>query len=413
MKILKFGRYLIYLLLVTLSLLLIVGVINWFINPYGIYDSPVIEGFNALKHGATKIRKAYAVRSIKPCAVCLGSSKVYVGIDPDHPGWECTPVYNIGLNGTNIYEMTRYLQHANAVQPLKEVVLMLDFENFNVPIKNTPDFDEDRFVITYDGKENWWFNIKDTLATLFSIQALLSSINTPVNQVRADLQNGMDDPTAMRNATNAKFGSLHAAFLEDARNAMKYHFTEKYPLENTNTNWVSFDYYRKILQLAYRENIHLYIGIAPYHVYQWEALRASDYWQRFELWKRMLVAINEEEALRAGKPPFPLWDFAVYNQFTTEALPPLGDTQTKMQWWWEYTHYKKELGDIVLDRIFNYHSSSRVVPDDLGVLLTSKNIDEHLLEIQVDRQQYHDTHPDYIAEIEDLAKQLGKWAEPR
>ena len=82
----------------------------------------------------------------------------------------------------------------------------------------------------------------------------------------------------------------------------------------------------------------------------------------------------------------------------------MGDMETEMHWYRDSSHYKKELGDLMLDRIFNYHGSNRVVSDDFGVLLNSENIDSHLQKIRSDRQHYHDTHPEDIAEIENLFK---------
>ena len=117
-----------------------------------------------------------------------------------------------------------------------------------------------------------------------------------------------------------------------------------------------------------------------------------------------MVTINEEEALHAGKTPFPLWDFSMYNDFTTEAVPAMADTQSIMHWWLESAHFKKELGDLILDMIFNYHRSGRSMPDDFGVLLNIENIDSHLQKIRIDRQQYRNSHPGDIAEIERLFK---------
>src|SRR4030042_578707 len=84
MKQRQFGRYLKYLALATLGSLLLISGFNWFVNPYGIYDSPGIEGFNKLKPELTthlRMTKAYAVRRIKPSAICLGTSRAEVGID--------------------------------------------------------------------------------------------------------------------------------------------------------------------------------------------------------------------------------------------------------------------------------------------------------------------------------------------
>jgi hypothetical protein len=62
--------------------------------------------------------------------------------------------------------------------------------------------------------------------------------------------------------------------------------------------------------------------------------------------------------------------------FTTESVPISGDNTT-MLWYWESSHYKKDLGDLVLDRIFDYSDIGRRVSDDFGVRLTSENISSH------------------------------------
>jgi len=121
-----------------------------------------------------------------------------------------------------------------------------------------------------------------------------------------------------------------------------------------------------------------------------------------------LVEINEQESACFGESAYPLWDFSGYNSLTTEDVPPDGDSETQMKWYWESSHYKKELGDLVLDRIFDYHHSRRIVPDDFGILLTSENITAHLCRIRDKQREYHKLHPGDVAEIEELAKNLHK-----
>lgn len=60
-------------------------------------------------------------------------------------------------------------------------------------------------------------------------------------------------------------------------------------------------------------------------------------------------------------------------------------------------NYKKELGDLVLDRIFDYHHPERIVPDDFGVLLTPKNIIAHLVQIRAKQREYQRLHPEDVA----------------
>lgn len=116
-----------------------------------------------------------------------------------------------------------------------------------------------------------------------------------------------------------------------------------------------------------------------------------------------MVKVNEEEAALAGKAPFPLWDFSGFNSLTTEEVPALGDTETRMKWYWESSHYKKELGDLVLDRVLDYSSPNRKVPADFGVLLDSKMLEAHLNQVRIDRDVWRKSHPEDVKEIADMA----------
>ncbi len=49
-----------------------------------------------------------------------------------------------------------------------------------------------------------------------------------------------------------------------------------------------------------------------------------------------------------------------------------------MQWYWESSHFKKEVGDLVLDKLFDYQAPGRVIADDFGILINRNNIEAHL-----------------------------------
>jgi len=126
----NFSNYLKFLPIVaSLALLSIVG-FNRLIDPFALYGGPLIEGVNIHKtafNRNTRMSKAAAIYQQNPLAIVLGSSRSERGIDPSHLGWRVNPVYNLSLNGADLYEIFRYLQHAQAIQPLKKVVLTLDF----------------------------------------------------------------------------------------------------------------------------------------------------------------------------------------------------------------------------------------------------------------------------------------------
>lgn len=64
-------------------------------------------------------------------------------------------------------------------------------------------------------------------------------------------------------------------------------------------------------------------------------------------------------------------DFSVYHPFTAEKVPT--DKNTKMKYYWESSHYKNELGLIVLDRLVG---DSKY--EDFGMELNLDNIDTYL-----------------------------------
>jgi hypothetical protein len=381
-------------------------------NPYGIYESPKIEGVNKLKpefSTHTRMAKAWAVYKQKPDGIILGSSRSESALNPNHFGWDAQMIYNLGLGGSNMYDALRYFQHAHAIEPQKQVILAIDFFMFNISnLKNRADL-EKYLLINQNGQINSQL-ASEKFLTLISIDALLSSIKTLIKQhthssETVHLSNGKTERTH-----NAKIppGGHRNAF------RLSYDFTitllwfgsqNKYRLTNPKTGQSTLNYFRTFLNIAYRDNVDLRILTSPSHARLWEALYFVGLWPQFELWKREIVRINEEIAKHYQKPPFPLWDFTGYNSLTTETVPPLDDAKTEMKWYWESSHYKNALGELVLDRVFEYQHPERVVPDDFGVLLTSRNIDEHLKMIRADQQRYRESNPVDVAEIEKRAKE--------
>jgi hypothetical protein len=165
---------------------------------------------------------------------------------------------------------------------------------------------------------------------------------------------------------------------------------------------------RDAVAIAYRMKSDMHLFIGPSHARQWETIQASGLWAQFENWKRMLVNIVESEAAKANATPFQVWDFSGYNSITEEDVPSATDINKRMHYYYESSHYTPAAGDLVLDRIFDYKSPSRTVPDDFGVLLTSKNIEAHLVSIRAAREHYRLSHPDDVAEIEAMAQEVTK-----
>ncbi|MBT3612818.1 MAG: hypothetical protein HOH97_01550 [Thiotrichales bacterium] len=386
---------------------------NRLIDPYALYGGPIIEGVNANKPAFSShayMAKAIAVQEMMPSTIFLGSSRGERGMDPIHPALDGEKKYNLSLSGSSIYEALRYFQHTHAITPLKQVVLGLGLRQFKHADQVSPTFTEERLSVSVEGaaqNKNW---LSADLAVIASLDSIAASIKTLWKQDETPelLLHGEYNPQRLiEDMTNhrADFLSNEKSYINSSYK--DFSFTDNKGGDST------LNHYKKLLATAYRDNIDLKIFIYPCHARQWEALSVAGLWSEWEQWKRQLVALNESVAAGQGKSPFALWDFSGYNHYTTEVVPALGDSETAMQWYWESSHYKKELGDLVLDQIFDYHSSERKVADGFGVKLASENISDHLEKIRQDRQRWRASHPNDVSEIEALKKTKHKPLDPR
>ena len=69
----------------------------------------------------------------------------------------------------------------------------------------------------------------------------------------------------------------------------------------------------------------------------------------FEQWKAEIIASVDKYAKAGMKVE--LIDFSGFSAETSEPIPVRGD-KTHLAYYWEAGHFKKELGDRMLDRIF-------------------------------------------------------------
>ena len=167
-----------------LTLILLLGgtiAFNLIIDPFGVYHIVEINGINNIKTGQgnyARMGKAGSVRVFKPEAVILGDSRAEYGINPEHPGWKTGHVYNLAISGANVYEILRYFQHAHHIQPLKQVLFVLDLQQFNAYRENVGDFTEKRLSVTLGEQKNTYYYLADFIPTILSTKALSQSINT-------------------------------------------------------------------------------------------------------------------------------------------------------------------------------------------------------------------------------------------
>lgn len=371
--------------------------INFLIDPWGLNDLFHIEGVNTTKldvHMHTRLHKAHAVRRLQPATMILGISRSAQGIRTDHPAWDTPPVYNLSLDGGTIAEVHLFLEGTLTTAPIKRVIIGLDFESFvNLSWREKPDTREALAVLD---------SPFSSLKSYFTVEMLKASRLITKRQhiaVTAILPGGETPVVSFEKALETTGGHRNL-FRRSEEEYFKYRYSNS--LRDVDGS-SGLGHLVSIVNLARQHNVELRLFVSPVHARQMEVIRQLGLWSLFEQWKRETVAILAEDAAKHPvMSPIPLWDFSGYNSLTTEDVPPAGDTGSKMRWYWESSHYKPALGDLVLDRVFGHTESGRRIPDDFGVLLGTDNIDSHLSRIRNDQARYHKTHAADVAEIEEL-----------
>jgi len=384
-------------------------VINLIVDPYWIYGSPEIKRFNSSKPAAADNSRLFEVTHVlrsPPEALIIGTSREDSGIDPKHVVFQNHSVFNAAISSQPFVESKEILQSLSMREAFpKQIIFGLLFENANIFGYSLPaDY----------SKEN--FNSSRPYELLLSISTLKSSAKTVatnlVGKPSLAVKDGFRTPDKW---VDQLLIGQRRAFKDNEKH---YLLDNHFPLPACKSALVAesgnersltpMQEVRDAVAIAYRMKSDMRLFIGPSHARQWETIHASGLWGQFEDWKRMLVEIVESEAKKAKATPFQVWDFSGYNSITEENIPGANEITKRMTYYYESSHYTPAAGGLVLDRIFNHHSPDRTVPADFGVLLTSQNIEAHLAHIRTDREHYRLTHPEDVAEIEGLSKEVAK-----
>jgi hypothetical protein len=369
-----------YLSLTGMTLLLISGFIL-LVDPLNIFRLAKIEGFNKLKpyrfNGGMRETKSIDIESGGFDTLILGTSRTNQGIKTSHAFFDGKRPYHAALDGANFYEIYQVFEFAAKHNDIKMVVLGLDFSTFANDKTVIDSFYESRFA----GKNILISNFSD----LFSPLMLMRSINTvKENLYMNDDANLVGDDADEEENFTKRFQGIN--LVQPLGQDFQYNSPERLNLlEN-------------LIGKAIKNDIKLYLFISPVHARDLEDLRLSGLYPLFEQWKRELVNITAKiTAKYPDEEEVKIWDFSGYNSITTEEFYE--------KWYKDRTHYKRILGDMVLEVMSSHPHRPDGAPMDFGTVININNVEEHL---QVIRQSQHCYHQRFEQEIRELEQSVGK-----
>jgi hypothetical protein len=377
-------------LVVLLSALAGAALTNYLIDPYGLFNSQRIDGWNAIKPvAASHVRtaKPYQVSQFKPHTVIAGNSRPEIGLDPLSACWpaESKPVFNSGLPGADLFTQARSIQHAIAGNTPTLILWGLDFGDFLTPqnsrnLWDSPDRKtafEQRLLVNSDGSENHqyhWIKLEEQFRSLLSLNTLFDSLNTLQSQdngnassIRKDGFNPAQD--YMEIITWEGQSVLFRQKNDEVKRKLQ---RPNLKIADDSNQWsVQFESVDRLLRFAREHKVKVVLFINPYHADYLVTINDTGHWENFEQWKRTLTQIAEQQNVA-------LWDFSTLDSYASETPPAPGDKRSILRWFWEPAHYRKELGDLMLKQMLNTSCNAQAAAP-VGILLSPANLEQHLL----------------------------------
>jgi hypothetical protein len=385
---------------------------NYLVDPYGLFGSHRVAGFNALKPTAServRVTKPYMATRAKPRVVVGGNSRPEMGLNPQSPCWKDAdqPVFNTAIPGADVFMQVRYVQHAVESGKARRILFGVDFLDFLVDSKKTTGtLDWDRLGRRYAGRLraesgtqsgllSSYQQAEDMLGGLFSMVALGDSIVTLATQRdphsatrREDGFNpALDYLPIIRNEGQAvlftqKNAEVRKRLRQDDLGVLDANGRQSLPLLAL----------RRLLHWAKSRDIEVVLFINPYHSDYLLQIETSGKWALLEEWKRQLTVAADEYAVA-------LWDFNAFDPTSTEAPPLRGDRQGMLEWYWEPAHYRHELGDLMLAAMLDQTCGKASSPPRFGVRITQETLPAHLDKLRSDMRRFVDQNPRVLSRL--------------
>jgi hypothetical protein len=361
------------------------------VDPFDVFQWVAIRGVNAEKYEmGGRQAKAIALTVDRYRALVIGTSRAEVGYRTTHPAWRGRPVYNLGLVGTNLFELKHVYDYAVRRQSVEEILFGLDFLAFSSRRTAGRGFAASAFDPG-----------RDPLGLphlTLSLLGLRRSAATLWRNQRGDASaywRGHRSGTRSFGEPLRRLG--HAGLFE--RSVRRF--------LGSDALYRGYDYsaerlarLRAVVEDCRRRGIRLHLVINPVHALQLEVVRAAGLWEAFERWKRDLVGISE-----AGAPLVTLRDFTGYTGPRAEPLPASGDAAARMRWYYEPSHFTEALGDRVLEEVLLGESAGG---EELGVPLAAANVEAHLAGQRADRERFAAAHPEALRRIEEIRQEVER-----
>lgn len=339
-------------LLATVTTVLAAGLINVCIDPLGVFDSPRVAGINAIKPHLDHHRELARWRAAnRACAKVgiFGNSRAEIGFDPEGQFFKDRKLsaFNHAIAGTGARTTQKQLDWLSAVGCKPDtLVLGVEFFDFlggaksiqlhSPGIEPAPFFDRQFFaesVFSING-------VKDSLTTLLVQHSSYPAITTA---------KGFNP--LYEYISEAQRSGQYVMFRQKAEENIKT-WARKPPRITPVDGTISDDESALdaiLTNAATGNRSKVFIVIYPYHAQIRLALERMGLGGLFDVWRKRVVDMAARHS--GAQHTVEVWDFSGISDITLEPIPARGDRKTQLTWFWEAGHFKKELGDKIINQV--------------------------------------------------------------
>lgn len=353
---------------------------NYVVDPYLIHqwDTPAIKRLVPADQKVVPWGKTYAVSRYQPEVVYLGSSRVQTGLPVQTDLFKGKRVFNLSVAGGTLGDAMAMLQHTSFFKRPDVIVWGLDYGWLSHDGIGNTDFDRD--LVADSPNYALWrtlINLKRSASIDITLEAVKWVLGLSEQQCETILSfyGQKPEPCVAQDMIDEGGARKNFEILMKEKKPGTYPKHQSF-LQKLDT----------VIADQCRHGAVLRFFIQPVHAL--DELYTAPSWQAMENWKRDVVTTISHH--QPSGCDIRLIDFSGFNSITTEAIPQ-ETGRDEMQYYWESSHYKSEVGGMMLTKLFS--SKQHGLESDFGVDLTPETIEAHLAKVRRDRDKYCITHP--------------------
>ena len=347
-----FYQYAIFLI----ALLCFTSLINLLVDPYGIFNLIEITGLNRNKTRKFSTPTAWAKTTAnilsqnKYDTIFFGSSRVHLGLNPKFIKNICS-AYNMAFSSADYRDFKIFKSLLDTSKSIKNIVWGIDFG-----------CDWSRKLINYPTNLAQKLNLPNLLSEMILRDSMITIFHNVCNikQKRNFYPNGF-----LKLSDQAILVPHQKKLCEITDHLKKY----KRIIDGKEIKFIKL-----LIDTCNKKKINLYIFISPVHSDMFDILMGYEKGDPYKSWVRQLTCtvnnMNSESCNRENKVE--LWDFSGYNSITKDS-----SVETNMRWYYEASHYRESVGNMILEKMLIPNTNRSERPDDFGKKLTPNNIQQH------------------------------------